>query len=83
MHARAPLSFHGLLFSSRPSSSLHFLANHFAHCRLAENHRSDAEEELLEMETERRKSVGILDGDDMSVKPKKRNQMNTGMKGLR
>jgi hypothetical protein len=35
------------------------------------------------METERRKSVGILDGDDMSVKPKKRNQMNTGMKGLR
>jgi hypothetical protein len=51
--------------------------------RLAENHRSEAEEELLEMETERRKSGGNLEGDGMSVKPKKRNQMNTGMKGLR
>ncbi|GMH56117.1 hypothetical protein TrLO_g7690 [Triparma laevis f. longispina] len=47
----------------------------------AESHRSEVEEELLQMESERQTDSRTTVGGSMA--PKKLNQMNTGIKGLR
>ncbi|GMH95979.1 hypothetical protein TrST_g6072 [Triparma strigata] len=49
----------------------------------AESHRSEVEEELLQMESERQSKGRVHSGAGSSMAPKKLNQMNTGIKGLR
>ena len=69
------VSVHGrdLLVKTKDSHELWFL--------FAEVHQSEVEEELLQMEKDMRMSDGSAIPSGESMKPKKINQMNTGIKG--